>query len=87
MKILRSGGIQRSGTKIIKRVKDYSYSERLEKLGFTILLERKMRGGPTETFQLMKFLVIIEIFPVLLLELEIYYQDRFKKLLDFFTVD
>ena len=28
------GGIQRRVTKITKRVKDYSYLERLEKLGF-----------------------------------------------------
>ena len=33
--ILRLESIQRRVTKIIKRVKDYSYRERLEKLGLT----------------------------------------------------
>ena len=39
--ILRLKGIQRRGIKIIKRVKDYCYRERLEKLGLTILLEKR----------------------------------------------
>ena len=30
--------------KLIKRVKDYSYSKRLEKLGLTTSLERRMRS-------------------------------------------
>ena len=42
-------GIQKRGAKIIKRVKDYSYCERLEKLGLTIWLERRMRGDLIET--------------------------------------
>ena len=37
--ILRVEGLQRKVIKIIKRVKDYSYRERLEKLGLTTLLE------------------------------------------------
>ena len=36
--------IRRRVTKIIKRRKDYNYKERLEKLGLTTLLERRMRG-------------------------------------------
>ena len=50
---LKSEGIQSSETKI-KRVKDYSYRERLEKLGLTILLERRIRGDLIETFKIIK---------------------------------
>ena len=42
--ILKLEGIQRRVIKIIKNVKDYSYRERLEKLGLIPLLGRKMRG-------------------------------------------
>ena len=35
-----------------KKVKDYSYRERLEKLGFTTLLERRMRGDLIKTFKI-----------------------------------
>ena len=38
-------------TKLIKRVKDYSYRERLEKLQLTILL-KKLKGDLTETFKI-----------------------------------
>ena len=36
----------------IQRVKDYSYRERLEKLGLTTLLERRMRSDLIETFKI-----------------------------------
>ena len=38
-------------TKIIKRVKYFSYRERLEKLGLIPLLERRMRRNLIETFK------------------------------------
>ena len=41
-------------TKIIKRIKDYSYSEKLEKLRLTILLERRFRGNQNKTFKIIK---------------------------------
>ena len=37
---------------IIKRVKAYSYSEKLEKLGIISLLERRMRGDLIEAFKM-----------------------------------
>ena len=37
--ILKLVGIQRRVTKLIKRVKDYSYNKRLLKLGLTTLIE------------------------------------------------
>ena len=43
-------GIQRRVTKIIKKY--YSYRERLEKLGLTTLLERRMRGDLIKTFKI-----------------------------------
>ena len=45
-------GIQRNVIKIIKRFRDYSGRERLEKLGFTTLLERRMRVDLIETFKI-----------------------------------
>ena len=36
---------------MIKQSKDYTYRERLEKLGLIILLERKTRGDLMETFK------------------------------------
>ena len=42
--IMRLEGIQKWGTKIIKRLKDYSYWERLENLGLIALLEIRMRS-------------------------------------------
>ena len=50
--ILRLEGFQRIVTKLIKRVKDYNYRERLEKLGLTILLERTMEDNLMETFKI-----------------------------------
>ena len=41
-------------TKIIKKVKDYSYWEILEKLVFTTLLERKMRSDLIKAFKITK---------------------------------
>ena len=57
--ILKLKGIQRRATKIIKRVKDYSYRKRLVKLGLTTSLERRLRGDLIETFK-----IINEIFNV-----------------------
>ena len=45
-------------TKLIKRLKDYSYRERLEKLRWTILLQRRIRGDLLEMFKIMEFLII-----------------------------
>ena len=39
-------------TKIIKKLKDYSYKERLKKLGLTTLLERRMRDDLIEAFNI-----------------------------------
>ena len=39
-------------TKIIKKVYDYNYRERLEKCGLTTLLERRMREDLIETFKI-----------------------------------
>ena len=50
--ILRLESIKRRVTKIIKKVKDYSYRERLEKLGLTTLLERKVRNDQIETLKI-----------------------------------
>ena len=45
--------IENGETQLIKRVKDYSYRERLEKIGLTTLLEKKVgRGDLTETFKI-----------------------------------
>ena len=69
-------------TKLIKRVKDYSYTERVEKLGLTTLLKIRMRDNLNETFK-----IINEIsnsnnrYSVTFLpKLEIYCQGRFQKL-------
>ena len=47
-------------TKLIKRVKDYSHRERLEKLGLTILLDWRMKGNLIETFKIMEFLIVVD---------------------------
>ena len=44
--------IKRRGKKITKRVKDYRYRERLEKMGLTTLLDRRIRGDLIETFKI-----------------------------------
>ena len=49
--ILTLEDIQRV-TKLIKRVKDYSYGEKLEELEITTKQERRMRGDLIETFKL-----------------------------------
>ena len=48
--ILRLENLQTRVTKIIKTVKDYSYRERLEKLGLTSLQERRIRSDLIKTF-------------------------------------
>ena len=51
--ILKLEGIQRRVTKIIKRSKkNYSYTERVEKLKLMTSLERRMRGNLIETFKI-----------------------------------
>ena len=50
--ILRLDDLQRSMTKIIKRVKDYSYRERFWKLGSTTFQERRVRSNVIETFKI-----------------------------------
>ena len=39
-------------TKIIKWIKDYSYKERLKKLGLTTILERRIRDYLNKTFKM-----------------------------------
>ena len=50
--VVRLEGIQRRVTKIIKRVKDYSYRERFEKFGLITSLERNMRADLIETVKI-----------------------------------
>ena len=49
-------------TKIIKRVKDDYYRERLEKLRLTPLLKRRMRDVLIDTFKILKYLIMVDIF-------------------------
>ena len=56
--ISRLDGIQKRVTKIIKRVKDYSYKERLEKLGLTTLIERRTRSWSNWNFQIILIVYI-----------------------------
>ena len=44
--------IQKRLTKLIRRVKDYSYKERLEKIELATLLERRMGGGLIVAFKI-----------------------------------
>ena len=63
-------------TKLIKRVKDYSYREKLEKLGLTNLQERRV-----ETFKIIDGISNYGWrFSIFLFKLEIYCQDKFQKL-------
>ena len=66
-------------TKSDKVIKDYSYKERVQKLGLTILLERRMRDDLIETFKIINGISDGK-HSIFLLELEIYSQDRFQKL-------
>ena len=59
--------MQRRERKIIKRIKDFSYWERLEKIGLTTLLERRMRDDLIEIFKIMEFLIMTDIFKKILL--------------------
>ena len=54
--------MKRGETKIIKRIKDFSYRERLEKIGLTTLLERKISRDLIEIFKIMEFRIIGDIF-------------------------
>ena len=63
-RILKLEGIQRKVTKIIKRVKDYSYRERLEKLGLTTFLKWKMRGDLIWTFKIVEFQMTADTFSI-----------------------
>ena len=46
-------GIQRTFTRMIDGMDDLSYKERLNKLGLTTLLERRMRGDLIETYKIL----------------------------------
>ena len=50
--IVRLEGIQRRVIKIIKRIKDYSYRERITKLKLTSLQGRRITASLTETFKI-----------------------------------
>ena len=51
--ILKLESVQRRVTRLTFDLKDLSYKERLESLGLTTLLERRMRGDLIETFKIM----------------------------------
>jgi hypothetical protein len=51
--ILKLEGIQRKITRVITGLQDLSYKQRLESLGLTTLLERRMRGDFIETFKIL----------------------------------
>lgn len=51
--ILKLEGVQRKLTKKINGFGDFSYRQRLESLGLTTLLERRMRGDLIETFKIL----------------------------------
>ena len=51
--ILRIEGVQRQFSRLIEGVGILPYRERLEKLGLTTLLERRMRGDIIETFKIL----------------------------------
>ena len=80
---IKIGGHTKKSNKNNKKVKDYSYWERLEKLGLISQLERRMRGDLIETFKIIEFLNMVDIFfffffSVFLFKLEIYYRDISK---------
>ena len=49
---MRLDGIQRRVTKLIKRVKDYSYGGEIGEIGLTTLLERRIRSDLIVTFKI-----------------------------------
>lgn len=51
--ILKLEGVQRRVTRLIGDLKNLCYKERLEALGLTTLLERRMRGDLIETFKIL----------------------------------
>ena len=80
--ITKSESMQKGVTKIIKRLKDYCYRNRLlEKLGWTPLQERRMRGDFIETFKIINRINNYDRhISIFLLDMEIYCQDRFQTL-------
>ena len=76
MKIETGGHRRRSDEN--NTVKYYCYRERLEKLELTTILER-LRSDLIETFRIMKFRIMLNIFSLFFLELEIYSQDKKTK--------
>ena len=65
---------------MIKRVKDHSYSERLVGLGLNTLSYRRMRVNLIETFKIMEFMIMVDIFKNISLKLEINCHGKFQKL-------
>ena len=51
--ILKLESIQRKVTRAISGLRDFTYKQRLESLGLTTLLERRMRGDLIETFKIL----------------------------------
>ena len=50
--IMKLESVQRKVTRLVNDIKNLSYKERLESLGLTTLLERRMRGDLIETFKI-----------------------------------
>ena len=50
--ILELEHVQRLFTRMVRGVENFSYRERLDKLGLTTLLERRMRGDLIETYKI-----------------------------------
>ena len=51
--ILDIEAVQRTFTRIVDGMSDLNYKQRLQKLGMTILLERRMRGDLIECFKIL----------------------------------
>ena len=45
-------GVQRRATKLVPQLRDMDYDERLERLGLTRLVERRIRGDMIETYKI-----------------------------------
>ena len=67
------------GVLIKKNDKNNKKSKRLQLLRSTTLLKR-MRGDLIETFKIMEFQIMVDIFLDIFPKLEIYCQGRFQKL-------
>ena len=50
--IMKLEGVQRKITRVVKGLENLTYKNRLESLGLTTLLERRMRGDLIETFKI-----------------------------------